>query len=150
MLGQNLYVSVVCTAGVKSKAETQAILNRLAPFINMRTGGMPSRTWFYPALDGCGGLGYTLTQPICESFEAAIVPGCLWADVWVEADLDHTFWVIASCRPFDHQKVVNWFAETVGAVLDHNCTQVQGGSRVSSRLQADLDNWHPPGASAQA
>lgn len=70
--------------------------------------------WRYPEPEGYkGGVGYTVVQPIAESYLAL--------DYWPE--LDRLYLSIRSCKEYDPAKVSRWLYVWVGEILEVNLTR---------------------------
>jgi len=107
VLGQHLYVSGYALSGKPTAESMTHILNRLVNFIGMATGGMLPKVWAYPLPDGKGGKGETILQPLVESF--------IVSDGW--DDLDKTYVILGSCRPYNTSAVASFLAREIGPVL---------------------------------
>src|SRR3974390_476497 len=87
-LGRFMYTQGLTLEGRLSEAGWKAFLKEAARCMGMECAGKPA-TWRYP-LDGKGGNGLTICQPITDSF--------LVADTW--PDHDGAYLHIASCKQF--------------------------------------------------
>lgn|SRR5574343_189165 len=116
MLGQSLYVSGWCVECKLSPQAVEAALMYLVELIRMDTGGMPCQVWKFPTEQGKGGVGITAVQPLVESFALGFLPqGLVIGDTW--EDHSHAFFIVASCKPYDHEKVRCWLHSNIGRVL---------------------------------
>jgi S-adenosylmethionine/arginine decarboxylase-like enzyme len=88
-LGRRMHTQGVVLRGQKTEDEWRFFLRQCAIGMKMEPAGKAA-VWHYP-VDGKGGSGMTMLQPITESFLAL--------DTWP----DHTgaYLFIASCRKFD-------------------------------------------------
>jgi len=119
-LGQNLKVSGYRVQSTASKREFKRILREIVVLIGMTPAGR-SKIWLFPwysqfwrrvaawiigrrHLPGLGGEGWTIAQPLVESF--ALI------DYWHKHG--HWFLVIGSCRPYEARQVVNFLRDNCG------------------------------------
>lgn len=120
-LGKNLKVAGWCVEGRIEPLRIEAILQYLVELAEMDTAGIPAQAWTFPLIDGRGGTGQTVVQPfvelqpLSESFCTGLLPGLVINDNWPE--FHHTFFLIASCKPFDPFTIKNWLHCNVGDVL---------------------------------
>ena len=119
-LGINLKVTGYRIQSTASKREFKKILLEVVRLIEMTPAGRP-KVWKFPwyprfwshlaawligrrHLPGLGGVGWTIVQPLVESF--AVV------DYW--RDHGHWFLVIGSCRPYKARQVANFLRDNCG------------------------------------
>jgi len=119
-LGQNLKVSGYRIQSTASKRRFKMILRDIVNLIGMTPAGKVA-TWDFPwysqfwrrllatiigrkHLPGLGGVGWTIVQPLVESF--AVV------DYWQAHG--HWFLVIGSCRPYEARQVANFLRDNCG------------------------------------
>ena len=119
-LGLNLKVSGYRIKSTATKKEFRQILHDVVSLIEMTPAGR-SKVWDFPwqpsfwsrfaawvvghkHLPGLGGVGWTIVQPLVESF--ALV------DYW-EAH-GHWFLIIGSCRPYEARQVANFLRDNCG------------------------------------
>jgi len=119
-LGQNLKVSGYRIQSTASKRRFKLILREIVNLIGMTPAGNP-KVWDFPwqpqfwrrlvawvigrkHLPGLGGVGWTIVQPLVESF--AVV------DYWQAHG--HWFLVIGSCRPYEARQVANFLRDNCG------------------------------------
>lgn len=88
-LGREMYSRAIVLRGRMPVERWRRFLVACAKAMNMEAAGPPAQ-WKYPTGGGKGGNGYTLCQPITESFLAL--------DTWPDHDGAYLF--IASCRHF--------------------------------------------------
>lgn len=125
-LGQNLKVSGFKIKSTASKKEFKKILREVVNIIGMTPAGK-AKTWSFPwqlkfwkrilsctflfltgkNLRGLGGEGFTIVQPLVESF--AVI------DYWKEHK--HWFLVIASCHYYEPRKVANFLLNNCGETV---------------------------------
>ena len=87
-LGLKMYVQAVTLRGRLTDAEWVEFARDCVDSIGMTTAGAPA-IWRYP-LDGTGGVGMTICQPMTESH--------LVIETW--PDHDGAYLNIGSCKPF--------------------------------------------------
>lgn len=92
-LGKEMYSRAIVLRGRLTVTRWRRFLIECAKAMNMTPAG-EAACWGYP-LNGKGGKGYTLCQPITESF--------LVLDSWPDHDGAYLF--IASCRRFAPSKI---------------------------------------------
>jgi len=115
-LGLNLHVTGWCVDCRLSALEAEAVLVHLVEQIEMDTGGLPAKVWHFPINGGQGGEGFTVAQPLVESIALGLQPvGAMVADIWSEHH--HSFFLIASCNPYDKRTVGDWLHSHVGRVI---------------------------------
>lgn len=103
-----MYVSGYALGGKRTSAEMTHILQQVVALIAMDTGGMEPKIWYYPLEDGIsGGQGETIIQPLVESF--------IVSDSW--AEIDKTYVILASCRPYDPRTVAGYLVKEIGPLL---------------------------------
>lgn len=87
-LGREMFSRAIVVRGCLTLTKWRAFLASCAKSMGMTPAGKAA-VWRYP-VDGKGGNGYTIMQPITESFIAL--------DTWPDHDGAYLF--IASCRKF--------------------------------------------------
>jgi len=93
-LGQRMYSQNVVLRGALLEDQWKEFLARCAAAMGMTPAGEPA-VWRYP-VDGKGGNGFTIIQPITESF--------LVVDTWT--DHDGAYLHISSCKRFSVTDIV--------------------------------------------
>ena len=96
-LGRRMYAQNIVLRGCLDESEWLSFLSACAEAMNMSAAGIPG-VWRYP-VDGKGGTGVTIVQPITESF--------LVVDTW--PDHDGAYMHVASCKRFSIEDI----AETI-------------------------------------
>lgn len=99
-----------CCRGVLSPQQTIYVLLQVIAFIGMNPG-RPARVDFYPYI-GAGGRGYTVYQPLTDSY--------ITADVY-EEDIygnlvNQTVVILASCKSYDPVAVGILLSKLIGTV----------------------------------
>ncbi len=92
--GRHMHTQGAVLKGVLSETHWRAFLMRCALDMGMTSAGEPA-TYRYP-MDGKGGNGLTIMQPITESF--------LVIDTW--PDHDGAYLHISSCKPFALRQIM--------------------------------------------
>ncbi len=115
-LGMRLIVSGYVVQGKFPPREVEFYLGQLVEFVGMTTAGMNAIVRVFPLLTGQGGVGYTIFQPLVESF--------LVADSW--DDHDHVFIILASCKPYSTRDVKEFLERNLGPVIDQGYMDLQG------------------------
>lgn len=92
-LGAEMHIAALTVIGVMADTQWREFLACLASALGMTVCAAPAQ-WAYP-MDGRGGNGLTIVQPITESFIA------------VETWPDHSgaYLLIVSCKPIAHRAV---------------------------------------------
>jgi hypothetical protein len=93
-LGKRMYSQAFTLRGRLSDGDWRLFLVACAEAMDMSPAGNPA-VWSYP-VEGKGGFGKTILQPITESF--------LVADTWPDHDGAYLF--ICSCRKFDATQLI--------------------------------------------
>lgn len=93
MLGKRMHFQGFALRGQRREWDWRAFLLDVCISLGMAPSGDPS-AWHYP-IEGKGGQGMTLIQPITESFLAL--------DTW--PDHDGAYLLIASCRHFSADQI---------------------------------------------
>jgi hypothetical protein len=101
-------------AGVLPVQEMRRVLLQVIAFVGMTPAPYDPVIWWYPTPDGAGGQGYTLVQPLTESF--------ITADIY-EKDLEgnpknQTEIILASCRDYDPVAVGMLLRKLVGPSIE--------------------------------
>lgn len=107
VLGTRLIITGWRLAGRVSPVRLAYILSQVVIIAGMDTGGLKPKIWSYPTLEGKGGSGETICQPLVESL--------IFGDAW--QDLNVTYVVLASCRPYCSQAIGSYLAKEIGPVL---------------------------------
>ena len=108
-LGERLNVATFAVRGPVNEALAWSLVWGLIAALRMNEAPGATACW-YPLPGGKGGLGFTLFQPITESFIAV--------DAW--PDHGGAYVVICSCRPFNTDKVLNVFIGQDLTVIESN------------------------------
>lgn len=106
-LGEQLFVNVISVTGVVSVRAGKELVQKIMEKIDMHPAHS-AILYEYP-VDGKGGVGFTLIQPITESFIAF--------DSW--PDLNGAYLVICSCLEFAHEEI-KVIIEKFGLTLKDN------------------------------
>lgn len=98
-LGAEMHVAAFSVVGVMAENQWREFLATLAGALGMTVCAAPAQ-WAYP-MDGRGGNGLTIVQPITESFIA------------VETWPDHAgaYLFVVSCKPISHKSVFHVVSE---------------------------------------
>lgn len=110
VLGRKMHCHSFSLAGVLSETNWKDFLAELTAAIDMNAAGSPA-VWQYP-LNGAGGTGATIVQPITDSF--------LIVDTWPDHKGAYLF--VCSCRAFDHRtikRVLKQWSLTVFGEVGH-------------------------------
>ena len=113
ILGDKLQLSAFTIRGHLTFNNCGKLMDDIITKIGM-TVAHGSTVCHYPVA-GKGGTGWSIFQPITESF--------LVLDVWPEADIPHAFLVVASCKPFKNNDVEEVIIES-GFSLSEQIAQV--------------------------
>ena len=113
ILGDRLHVSAFTIRGHLTVANCGQLMEDIIRRIGMTTAH-GSTVCHYP-VSGLGGIGFTIFQPITQSF--------LVLDCWPEADIPHAFLVVASCKSFTNKEVEKVIIES-GFILSEQIAQV--------------------------
>jgi hypothetical protein len=97
ILGDKLYVSSFSIQGAMSIEDGCSLIQQVVDAIHM-TPAHNRTVCQYPVGENLGGIGFTIFQPITESF--------IVLDAWPKADQPHAFLVIGSCKSYDSAQVV--------------------------------------------
>lgn len=112
-LGRHIWLLAMSIGGSRTDAQWKQLLLDLTEFMGM-TPVNDAAEWHYP-LQGKGGNGMTLVQPITDSFLAL--------DTW--PDHNGVYLFINSCKPFDYLGVMAW-VKSKGLELHDETYQVLG------------------------
>lgn len=93
-LGRLMRSRAIVLKGTLAPHEWRHFLKKCTKAMGMAPAGKAA-TWKYPTADGKGGVGFTIVQPITESFLAL--------DAW--PDFDGAYLMVASCRKFAISKI---------------------------------------------
>lgn len=131
ILGQELMIAGFAVEGVIREDEAKTLLQELIHLIEMTPVGEPYICHF-PTPQGQGGVGETLAQAftaanplifqsLAESF-AYILPGVVAVDTWPEHRQTNggAYIVVASCKRFQPQTIINYLGQNAYSVLNHN------------------------------
>ncbi len=122
-LGLNLKVSGYVVKSTANLREFRKILREVVELVGMISAGKV-KTWSFPwysrfwyrlfarivwiitgkYLPGAGGVGWTIVQPLVESF--AVI------DYWREHG--HWFLILASCNHYEPRRVANYLSDNCG------------------------------------
>jgi hypothetical protein len=97
ILGDRLFVSSYSIQGALEIADACTLIQSVVDAINM-TPAHNRTVCQYPVGESLGGIGFTVFQPITESF--------LVLDAWPKATAPHAYLVIGSCKPYASAQVV--------------------------------------------
>lgn len=89
-LGRRMFFHAFAIRGWMENDQWRVFLADAVCAIDMENVGSAAE-WTYPLVNGAGGNGSTIVQPITESFLAL--------DTW--PDHDGAYLVVCSCRPFE-------------------------------------------------
>jgi len=106
-LGTRLIVTGWRMAGRVAPMRLTLVLNNLVVLAGMSTGGLKPKIWSYPTLEGKGGVGETIVQPLVESL--------IFGDAWKDHNV--TYIILASCKEYDAQAIRDYLAQEIGPVL---------------------------------
>lgn len=96
-LGSNMTVAAFTVKGNVHRLAAQRVVESVVKTLKMNKAHEP--VWYHYPVNNCGGTGFTLIQPITESFIAF--------DAW--PDFKGAYVVICSCKPVDIDKVMGLF-----------------------------------------
>lgn len=114
-LGRKLYITMY-TLGGQADAELCQRLNAaiaIAIAIDMDMAGLESATWHYP-LEGRGGVGFTMVQPITTSY-------MVW-DTW--PDHNAAYFQVVSCKPYCPEVIDRIFLSYFD-LIERECRQME-------------------------
>ena len=122
-LGIEMQSSVYALKGRIDEERGKEIQAAVIEAVRMQTGGIAPQTWTFPIND-LGGVGYTLIQPLVESYSGVVLPaGVVGVDAWSEHQ--GFFLIINSCRPFSVGKVYRVLTRKLGLkVVDADTSYV--------------------------
>lgn len=106
-LGTCLIVTGWRVGGRVAPLRLAIILNQVVAIAGMSTGGLKPKIWSYPTLEGKGGVGETIVQPLVESL--------IFGDAWPDHNV--TYIILASCKEYDAQKIGEFLAQHIGPIL---------------------------------
>lgn len=109
-LGASLQVVALALRGVLDEEEWRRLLLDITRALGMCAAWEPV-SYGYP-VEGKGGVGFTLIQPITESFLAV--------DAW--PDHGGAYLVVASCKPFDRAALLRAIREAGLILADETVT----------------------------
>lgn len=89
-IGKEMHSQSFVVRGSLPIDEWKAFLASIVSAVGMTPAGSAA-VWEYPTVDGKGGTGWTICQPLVESFSVL--------DIW--SDHDGAYLQISSCRKFD-------------------------------------------------
>jgi hypothetical protein len=120
VLGSCLYVTGFALAGRLTVERLKYVLQQTVVLLGMDTGGMKPMVWVYPLPNGRGGIGETVVQPLSSpdwpiTIVQPLVESFVVADAWPE--LEKTYVVLASCRPFNAMALATYLQREIGRVL---------------------------------
>lgn len=131
-LGTQFHIAAYLVEGNFLPETLCEMLRKIVSFVGMSTGGMRPKIWTYPLIpwyrrfwlrltrrvivDGPGGMGQTICQPLIESLSAA--------DNWPE--LGHVLFLLVSCRPFDRDNLAEYIRRMTGNVKSFGGFQLGG------------------------
>lgn len=98
-LGRRIWLLALSIGGSRTEAQWFRFLDQLTQTMGMNKADRPV-AWHYP-IEGAGGNGMTIIQPITESFLAL--------DTW--PDHNGVYLFINSCKPFDAEGIIKWIAQ---------------------------------------
>jgi hypothetical protein len=100
--------------GVLPMEEMKGVLLQVIAFIGMIPAPYEPALWWYPTPEGGGGQGYTLIQPLTESF--------ISADIYEKSieggSVNQTEIILASCRDYDPVAVGILLRKLVGPLIE--------------------------------
>ncbi len=108
VLGSRLNKLSLMLDGCVLEQDMVEALKECVELMEMRHNNMEPGVWRYPLDDDSGGVGYTICQPLVESF--------IVADAW--PCLNHTYIELASCKRIPMLLVIDFWVKRVGVVLD--------------------------------
>lgn len=94
-LGKLMHSQSFVVRGRLSIEEWKLFMASIVESVGMTSAGQAA-VWEYPTIEGKGGLGWTICQPLVESFSVL--------DIW--SDHDGAYLQISSCRKFDPASVI--------------------------------------------
>ena len=107
LLGTKLILTGWRLDGRVSPLKLGYVLSQVVIIAGMDTGGLRPKIWSYPTIDGKGGCGETICQPLMESL--------IFGDAWKDHNV--TYIVLASCRPYCSEAIESYLAKEIGPVL---------------------------------
>ena len=112
-LGESVLTACLTIQDAPSPDDADVVLSALIDALGM-TRASGRKLCFYPNNAGAGGNGFTLFQPITESF--------IVVDTWP----DHSGWYlhICSCRPFDMGRVLSVLGDFRYEVMDYHSKEM--------------------------